>query len=954
MLFLGAILFSRGASGAILNWTKSSLDLFGNRIGVAVSPAGDFFASDGFAIERSSDQGRTFREVTGFGAFAGGAIVIDPQNQNIMYAGGGRGLIKSVDGGTNWFELDDMSSRPGTNGIAINPQNSLVVYAGMPSGWGLFKSANGGATWTNPLKSIDVTAVTIDSINPETVYVATSAYLSQPGGIRKSVDGGTSWSTVFTNPRVNSLLVDPDDSQRVYAGTEENGIFRTLDGGATWTNISGGAIVAPVSTIVANPDNASQLFASTGGQGVFFSPDRGTSWSLANDGLTDLNVAAMAIQHDSPHQVFLATEGGSGFWATPAFPPGAPPTWNVDADGNWTQAGNWTFGATNAVGAEVVFGGVITVPRSVFTNEPVTAGRIRFDSPRAYTITGLNPITFDNVNGAARIDVVSGAHTIAAPVILADDTVVNIAPAASRLSITGTISASGRTVTKVGAGVLALNHIRSAMLAIDGGTVSITSNGTAAGTSVVSALSIAGDARPSAKLDLANNAAIVNYTGLSPATIVRQQILAGRGGAGLGKTWNGLGITSSAAAAAPIETRSVGYAENSAMPLGPYSNFRGQAVDNTSVLVAYTRTGDANLDGIVNDDDVTILGASYAPGVPNPSWAFGDFDYNGFVDDDDVTLLGAFYDPSAPPLIVSANEGASSVTAAVPEPRSVVLLLIGTAALSARLLRRKLCFVSVLFAVALFYVPAQASMLSVFFDNFDGGRVTAPGVSANLSGITTLQGVQGYAGLGTASNAFSGNMLRNVSGMAFPFGGVPASPPVPTRLTLTGLPPHNAVELNFLFAVIDSWDGSTGGAIFGADSDVFNVTIDGVRVFSETFHREDLNDQSYLPPTGGRLTSGTQRGFETQYLDAAYNLGLESRFDSIPHASNAMTIEWLANGDGWTANYFEDESWGMDNVEVVLHGVVPEPQSVTLALAALVMLGACSSPTFRWASRRVL
>jgi hypothetical protein len=53
---------------------------------------------------------------------------------------------------------------------------------------------------------------------------------------------------------------------------------------------------------------------------------------------------------------------------------------------------------------------------------------------------------------------------------------------------------------------------------------------------------------------------------------------------------------------------------------------------------------------VVNDDDVTIVGATYAPGVPQPSWALGDFDYNGFVDDDDVTLLGALYDPSAPPL----------------------------------------------------------------------------------------------------------------------------------------------------------------------------------------------------------------------------------------------------------------------------------------------------------------
>ena len=79
------------------------------------------------------------------------------------------------------------------------------------------------------------------------------------------------------------------------------------------------------------------------------------------------------------------------------------------------------------------------------------------------------------------------------------------------------------------------------------------------------------------------------------------------------------------------------------MPLGPYTNFRGQPVDATSILLAYTRTGDANLDGLVNDEDVTIVSATYAPGVPQPHWALGDFDYNGFVDDDDVTLLGAFY-----------------------------------------------------------------------------------------------------------------------------------------------------------------------------------------------------------------------------------------------------------------------------------------------------------------------
>jgi hypothetical protein len=130
---------------------------------------------------------------------------------------------------------------------------------------------------------------------------------------------------------------------------------------------------------------------------------------------------------------------------------------------------------------------------------------------------------------------------------------------------------------------------------------------------------------------------------------------------------------SSAAAGAEAESLSVGYAENSALPLGPYSTFRGQPVDATSVLMALTRTGDANLDGVVNDDDVTIVGASYAPGVSQPFWAVGDFDYNGFVDDDDVTLLGAFYDPTSPPK-ATPNETSINGARAVPEPASVILL----------------------------------------------------------------------------------------------------------------------------------------------------------------------------------------------------------------------------------------------------------------------------------------
>jgi hypothetical protein len=169
-----------------------------------------------------------------------------------------------------------------------------------------------------------------------------------------------------------------------------------------------------------------------------------------------------------------------------------------------------------------------------------------------------------------------------------------------------------------------------------------------------------------ATLDIANNSVAIDYTGPSPAASIRQKILAGRGNAGIGEgAWTGAGITSSTAAAANAidpESRSVGYAENALLPLGPYTTFRGVPVDDTTLLIAFARTADANLDGLVDDADVTVLSAFYAPATPNPVWAFGDFDFNGFVDDGDATIIGAFYQPglSGPP---PANGGRSNAPA---------------------------------------------------------------------------------------------------------------------------------------------------------------------------------------------------------------------------------------------------------------------------------------------------
>jgi hypothetical protein len=241
--------------------------------------------------------------------------------------------------------------------------------------------------------------------------------------------------------------------------------------------------------------------------------------------------------------------------------------------------------------------------------------------------------------------------------------------------IDSTVATGGTLETTLAAGTQLVTHrFRQTTLAIgNAGRATILPDGTNAATSVLNRLTI----NDGGTLDINDNALVVDHAGDSPAATIRQKILEGRGGAGIGNaTWVGTGITSTAAAQANAtapDTRSVGYAENAQLPLGPYATFRGQAVDATSVLIAYTRSGDANLDGVVDDDDVTIVGATYAPTAAQPNWAMGDFDYNGFVDDDDVTLLGALYEPAAIPWAApAATLGRATPTAAGPEDRNAV------------------------------------------------------------------------------------------------------------------------------------------------------------------------------------------------------------------------------------------------------------------------------------------
>ena len=163
---------------------------------------------------------------------------------------------------------------------------------------------------------------------------------------------------------------------------------------------------------------------------------------------------------------------------------------------------------------------------------------------------------------------------------------------------------------------------------------------------------------------------------------------------------------------------------------------------------------------------------------------------------------------------------------------------------------------------------------------------------AGFTGSFSVVGVQSYQGLGPTGNQFNSKFLQS-SGSA--------------TLTLTDLPAHDRLDLGFLLAIIDSWDGGT--------NDYFNVRVDGTTIFRESFSYEGLAQQSYVPPQGGLISSGTQLGFSS-WNDAAYNMFLEPKLQSISHTASTLTIEWLANGPGWQGG--TDESWAIDNLQITL------------------------------------
>jgi len=215
-------------------------------------------------------------------------------------------LRKSIDGGVSWSTV--LSGR--ISSLAIDPHSSETLYVGMGCvnnlGCRNVKSTDGGITWVDleglPEGFPEAARFLLDRFG--VLYVVSS---TGPASSRvfKSTDGGASWSATDVDLPVYGLVIDASSPERLYA-TATTGHFKSTDGGSSW---SATGLSLHVLDLAIDPRNPDVLYAATSGSGVLRSLDRGSTWQAINAGLPGLVVYKIVIESTGTY-LHAATDAG--------------------------------------------------------------------------------------------------------------------------------------------------------------------------------------------------------------------------------------------------------------------------------------------------------------------------------------------------------------------------------------------------------------------------------------------------------------------------------------------------------------------------------------------------------------------------------------------------------------------------------------------------------------------
>jgi len=230
-----------------------------------------------------------------YGGKAGAMVhtmAVDPFNANIVYTGSFGGLAKTTDAGFTWRYLSDSWISQSVSSIAVDPNLSNAVYAGTgredygPYSVGLYRSFDGGVTWSSPLGSghfvgTYVKAIAIDP-NASGSEFTTTLYVASTSGLWRSIDSGTTW-TQKRQTGVYDVAIDASSFPSTLYVTDDGGTFRSTDSGCSWTKIhdvlgshNRVSVVRP--TLLRRNPTLYLLGPNDPDHNLYKSTDRGATW----------------------------------------------------------------------------------------------------------------------------------------------------------------------------------------------------------------------------------------------------------------------------------------------------------------------------------------------------------------------------------------------------------------------------------------------------------------------------------------------------------------------------------------------------------------------------------------------------------------------------------------------------------------------------------------------------